>query len=154
MRLPILDRTRRPAAVESGAIRPGTEPMPQPDAHLTAQRQLRGTGIYWSLPVALLLGVAIVIGVVQNTQSVELRYLGWTAHTPLVVVLLIAVLLTATVTALVGAAWRWRRRRQLIRHAELESLRGRSQRPVVAGAAPAESAATRAAPGAEVRPTA
>ncbi|MBJ7593748.1 MAG: hypothetical protein JF886_02620 [Candidatus Dormibacteraeota bacterium] len=74
--------------------------MATPSPVSGARREFRGTGLYWSLFVALILAVAILIGIIQNGQSVELKYLGWDLRTPLIVVLLVTVL-----ASLVSAPW-------------------------------------------------
>jgi uncharacterized integral membrane protein len=107
-------------------------------------REFRGTGIYWNLLVAVALVAAILVAIVQNTQDVELKYLGWDVHTPLIVVMLVTIFVTAVFTGLVGFAWRWRRRSQLAKRAELEELRGQSRRP--AGSALPAGAPPPAAP--------
>jgi uncharacterized integral membrane protein len=108
--------------------------------------EFRGTGIYWSLLVAVVLGGAILVGIVQNTQSVQLKYLGWDARTPLIAVLLIAIFVTAILTELLGVIWRWRRRGQLAARADLQDLQGRSPAPAVS-ASPESLSAGGIAPG-------
>ena len=101
------------------------------------RREYRGTGLYWSLVGAAVLGVAILIGIVQNGQTVELKYLAWDVRTPLIVVLLIAITATAVLTELVGMIWRRRRRRQLTEHEELQELRTLGVAPAMAPPPPA-----------------
>jgi uncharacterized integral membrane protein len=92
-----------------------------------AHREFRGTGMYWSLLLGLILAVAILIGIIQNAQSVQLKYLVWDLSTPLIVVLLVTIFASVLLSALVGVAWRHRRRRQLTDREELRGLRGRIQ---------------------------
>ena len=56
------------------------------------QREFRGTGVYWSLLLGVILAIAILIGIIQNAQSVQLKYLVWNLSTPLIVVLLVTIL--------------------------------------------------------------
>jgi uncharacterized integral membrane protein len=91
-----------------------------------ARREFRGTGLYWSLVLSLIVAVAILIGIIQNLQSVQLNYLVWNLSTPLIVVLLVTIFASVLLTALVGVAWRHRRRRQLTDREELRGLRGRT----------------------------
>ncbi len=88
------------------------------------QREFRGTGVYWSLLLGVILAIAILIGIIQNAQSVQLKYLVWNLSTPLIVVLLVTIFASVLLTALVGVAWRHRRRRQLTDREELRGLRG------------------------------
>jgi uncharacterized integral membrane protein len=103
-------------------------------------REYRGTGLYAGVVVAFVLGVAIVIAIIQNLQTVEVKFLGWDVRTPLVVVLLVTILATLLLAALGGLGWRRRRRRQLGEQEELRMLRGRSVEPAT-GPAPVAQAA-------------
>ncbi len=94
-----------------------------------ARREFRGTGLYWSLFLGLVVAIAILIGIIQNAQSVQLKYLVWDLNTPLIVVLLVTIFASVLLTALVGVAWRRRRRRQLTDREELRGLRGRTPDP-------------------------
>jgi uncharacterized integral membrane protein len=119
------------------------------------RRERRGTGVYGSLIVAFVLAAGIVVGIIQNLQTVELKYFGWDLRTPLIVILLVTILATAILSALVGAGWRRRRRRQLADREELmadrEELRGmRQQRQASA----AESSASEPHPGQAAAPSA
>ena len=93
----------------------------------TLRRQFRGTGLYWTLILALVLAVAIVIGIIQNSQGVRLKYLAWAGSLPLAGVLLTTIVPTVGLTSLVGAVWSRRRRRQLTDPVELRELRGHVQ---------------------------
>lgn len=96
------------------------------------RREFRGTGLYWSLLLGLILAAVILIGIVQNSQSVQVQYLVWRLNTPLIVVLLVTIAASVLLTALVGVAWRRRRRRQLADREELRGLRIRIARPASA----------------------
>ena len=98
----------------------------------STRREFRGTGMYWSLLLGLILAIAILIGIIQNAQSVQLKYLVWDLSTPLIVVLLVTIVASVLLTALVGVAWRHRRRRQLADREELRGLRTRTARPASA----------------------
>jgi uncharacterized integral membrane protein len=88
-------------------------------------REIRGVGLYWGLIAALLVAVAILIGVIQNSQDVELRFLGWSGRVPLLVILLATVVLVVILDEALGLAWRRRRRRHITQRAELQELRER-----------------------------
>ncbi len=97
-----------------------------------ARREFHGTGLYWSLLLGLILAIAILIGIIQNSQSVQLNYLGWDLSTPLIVVLLVTIFASVLLTALVGVVWRHRRRGQLTEREELRGLRSRTLGAAVA----------------------
>ena len=91
-----------------------------------ARREFHGTGLYWSLLLGLILAIAILIGIIQNSQSVQLKYLVWDLSTPLIVVLLVTIFASVLLTALAGVIWRHRRRGQLTEREELRGLRRRT----------------------------
>ena len=74
-----------------------------------------------------MVAVAIIIGIVQNSQGVRLSYLAWTGSLSLAVALLATIVLTVALTSLVGVIWRRRRRHQLTDTVELRELRGHAQ---------------------------
>jgi len=98
----------------------------------SARREFHGTGLYWSLLLGLILAAVILIGTVQNAQSVQVQYLVWHLNAPLIVVLLVTIVASVLLTALVGVVWRHRRRRQLADREELRGLRTRIARPASA----------------------
>jgi uncharacterized integral membrane protein len=91
------------------------------------RRQFRGTGLSWTLVLALVMAAAIVVGVIQNSHGVRLDYLVWHGSVPLIAVLLATVVLTVALTSLVGVIWRGRRRHQMTDSAELGELRGQAK---------------------------
>ncbi len=93
-------------------------------ANRRSKREFRGTGVYVSFVLALALAVLILIGIIQNTQSVMLSYLVWTVSTPLIVILLVTIVASVVLSALVGVIWRRRRRNELTLREELRMLRG------------------------------
>jgi uncharacterized integral membrane protein len=106
--------------------------MDKGQTNSTARRQFRGTGLYWTLILTLVVAVAIIIGIIQNSQAVRLQYLAWTGSLSLAVALLAIIVLTVALTSLVGVIWRRRRRHQLTDSVELHELRGHSQAPLLA----------------------
>ena len=69
--------------------------------------------IRWGLIGALLLLALIFILSVQNTQAVEVRFLGWSSEEiPLSLVILGTALGAVVLDELFGFAWRVRRRRR------------------------------------------
>ena len=101
--------------------------MTKRQAEVARRRQFRGTGLSWTLVLALVMAAAIVVGVIQNSHGVRLDYLVWHGSVPLIAVLLATVVLTVALTSLVGVIWRGRRRHQMTDSAELDELRGKPQ---------------------------
>ena len=97
--------------------------MRKGQAEIARRRQFRGTGLSWTLVLALVVAAAIVVGVIQNSHGVRLDYLVWHGSVPLIAVLLATVVLTVALTSLVGVIWRRRRRHQLTESSELHELR-------------------------------
>lgn len=89
------------------------------------RRQFRGTGVSWSSVLALVMAVAIVVGIIQNSHAVRLDYLVWHGNVPLIAVLLATIVLTVALTSLVGVVWRRHRRQRLTDSVELHELRAR-----------------------------
>jgi len=71
----------------------------------------------------LILAIAVIIGIVQNSRRVEISYLVWTGQPSLAVVLMVTVVATVTLTTVVGVVWRRSRRGHLTHRDELEHLR-------------------------------
>jgi uncharacterized integral membrane protein len=107
--------------------------MRKGQAEVARRRQFRGTGLSWTLVLALVVAAAIVVGVIQNSHGVRLDYLVWHGSVPLIAVLLATVVLTVALTSLVGVIWRGRRRHHLTDSAELDELRGQAQPQDAAG---------------------
>lgn len=99
-------------------------------ANRRSKQEFRGTGLYVSFVLALVLAVLILIGIIQNTQSVTLSYLVWKISTPLIVILLATIVASVIISALVGVIWRRRRRRELTEREELRLRRGSGVEPV------------------------
>jgi uncharacterized integral membrane protein len=87
-----------------------------------------GTGFFWGLIVGLVLATMVIILAAQNTASVTVHFLGWRIETPLIVLILGALLIGIILDEIAGAIYRRRRRRILNERAELERLRGASDK--------------------------
>lgn len=72
-----------------------------------------GTGWFWSLIVGVVLALAIVIFVLQNSDSVTVEFLGWQGDVSLAGLLLVVALVAIILDELFGAFYRHRRRRRL-----------------------------------------
>ena len=104
---------------------PGPDPTPEPRTAVVKEREFLGTGLFWSLLLGILLAIAIVIFIFQNTDSVPIEYLGWDFTAPLVGIVLAAGLAGVVLDELLGLLLRRRRRRILQEREELRRLKRR-----------------------------
>ena len=102
--------------------KPGQEAPPQKPGK---QRVFVGTGWFWGLILGLLLAAAFVIFVFQNTQTVEVQWLGFTFTAPLIGLLLATALIAIIIDQVAGVLYRRRRRRVRSEREELERFRGK-----------------------------
>lgn len=86
-----------------------------------------GVGVSVTLILGVLLTLAVIILAVQNTEQAEFEFLVWDTSTPLVVILLSAVLAGVVFDEIAGIWWRRRRRLQLAEKGELEARRAASR---------------------------
>lgn len=82
-----------------------------------------GTGFYVGLAAILIFALILLIVAVQNTQDVEVAFLGWDFTVPLFSVAIGAALAAIILDELIGLVWRRRRRSRLAERAELSTLR-------------------------------
>ena len=103
---------------------PGTTPEPEQKTApaLEKERVFIGTGLFWGLVVGLLLAVIMIILAAQNTDNTTIRFLGWDFSTPLIAVILAALLVGIILDEVVGLVYRTRRRRTLTDRKELQRL--------------------------------
>lgn len=94
-------------------VPPIPEPEIKPTPTVARQRVFVGTGLFWGLVVGVLLAVAVVILVAQNTGSTTIAFLGWEFSTPLIVVILGTLLVGVVLDEFFGLVYRSRRRRTL-----------------------------------------
>jgi uncharacterized integral membrane protein len=92
-------------------------PIPEPAAPAS------GGGFSWGLVVFFLFAAAFVVFVVQNPDSIEIRFLGWSGQFPLPLLLVVTALIAVLADEVIGVARRRRRRRRLQEKAELERYR-------------------------------
>lgn len=85
-----------------------------------------GPGIPWLLTLFLLLTAAVVVFAVQNTQDVQLQFLGWSWRSPLVILILITVVVTVILDEVLGGMIKRQRARRRREKAELKRLREQS----------------------------
>lgn len=104
-----------------------------PEDERDTRVEYRGTGFYVGLVAIFLFGLALFILAVQNTQDVEIDFLGFTFSLPLFAVAIGAALIAVVLDELIGLVWRKRRRTRLEERAELDRFRAAR-----VGEAPAE----------------
>jgi uncharacterized integral membrane protein len=77
----------------------------EPERGESAEGSIRHTRIsaaWTAVAVAVLLGVALIAFVVQNTQKVQIKFFGASGHIPLVVALLAAAIIGAIIVLVAG----------------------------------------------------
>lgn len=99
--------------------------------------EYRGTGFYLGLVAILVFALALLVLAVQNTQEVDVDFLGFAFTVPLFAVAIGAAILAVVLDELIGLVWRRQRRTRLEERAELDRLRASEPRP--AEEAPARS---------------
>ena len=82
-----------------------------------------GTGVYAGTIAIIVVTAGLVVLVAQNTQTVTVRWLGLEWTTPLVALLLGAMLAAVILDEVIGALWRRRRRRVIAERHELTRRR-------------------------------
>lgn len=85
--------------------------------------EYRGTGFYVGVIGIMLFALILLILAVQNTQEVEVHFLGFDFDVPLFGIAIGAALIAVIIEELIGLVWRRRRRTRLEERAELERLR-------------------------------
>lgn len=103
-----------------------TEPPPpaeneRPETEAPAPE--RRPDVPWGVAGFLVLALLLVVFAVQNTQSVELRFLGFEGSYPLVVIIITVVVVTVILDEILGFVMRRRRARRTREREELKRLR-------------------------------
>lgn len=99
---------------------PPAEPPPSPPS--TARR--RGdSGLSFGVAIFLLFALVFVVFVVQNSNSVPVRFINWEGSFPLPFLLVITALLSVVTDEVFGLMRRRRRRRRMAEKEELERYR-------------------------------
>lgn len=80
-------------------------------------------GFPWRLLLFLVLIVLVVVFAIQNTQSVELRFMGWAWELPLVIIILVAVVVSILLDQILGGYLKRRGRRRRQDREELRRFR-------------------------------
>jgi uncharacterized integral membrane protein len=106
-------------------ITPAPDDTPSADrvARAGGERVTGEGGIPWGLGLFLAVAVLLVVFAVQNTQDVELRFLGWDGEFPLVVIIITVVVVSVILDEILGTVVRRRRKRRRAEKEELKRLR-------------------------------
>jgi uncharacterized integral membrane protein len=87
---------------------PKDEPAPAPDkaaeGPLPGERRTRLSGAWTAIVVGLLALVVILVFILQNPQSVEIKFLMFQGNLPVAIALLFALILGAVIVFAFGAA--------------------------------------------------
>jgi uncharacterized integral membrane protein len=105
-----------PAQPASNTSTPATTPAPRrtpSDPASPPERIAVGTGWFWSLIVGVVLALAVVIFVLQNSDPILVEFLGWQGEVSLAGLVLVVALAAIVLDELFGALYRRRRRRRL-----------------------------------------
>jgi uncharacterized integral membrane protein len=114
---------------QAGSSTPGTAPEEEQKTAAAPEKEriFVGTGLFWGLVFGLLLAIVMIILAAQNTDDTTIKFLGWDFSTPLIAVILAALLVGVVLDELVGLVYRVRRRRTLTDRKELERLHTNSK---------------------------
>jgi uncharacterized integral membrane protein len=94
--------------------------VPSPDAKVPPSTTARaagkervfvGTGLFWGLIIGVVLAIGVLILAAQNTASITVTFMAWEFSTPLIVLILGAILIGVVFAELFGLFYRTRRRR-------------------------------------------
>jgi len=106
MRRPVLWIRRTSHGRETPQTIPGTDqPVGEPkptEPVIGGVRHTRISGAWTAVAIAALLGVALIVFIVQNTQKVQIKFFGASGHLPLVVTLLAAAIVGALIVLVAG----------------------------------------------------
>lgn len=101
----------------SGPLDKETGPAVEP------RRVFVGTGMFWGLIAGVVLALAVIIIAAQNAGTITVSFLAWDFSTPLIVLILGALVTGVVLDELFGLVYRKRRRRALRDRDELQRLR-------------------------------
>jgi uncharacterized integral membrane protein len=91
---------------------PDTQAPPSTTAQAASkERVFVGTGLFWGLIIGVVLAIGVLILAAQNTASITVTFMAWEFSTPLIVLILGAILIGVVFDELFGLFYRTRRRR-------------------------------------------
>ena len=88
----------------------------------TKERVFVGTGLFWGLIIGVALAIGVLILAAQNTASITVTFAAWDFSTPLIVLILGAILIGVVFAELFGLFYRTKRRRTQRDRDHLERL--------------------------------
>jgi len=88
----------------------------------TKERVFVGTGLFWGLIIGVVLAIGVLILAAQNTGSITVTFMAWDFSTPLIVLILGALLIGVVFAELFGLFYRTKRRRTQRDRDHLERL--------------------------------
>lgn len=88
----------------------------------TKERVFVGTGLFWGLIIGVVLAIGVLVLAAQNTASITVTFMAWDFSTPLIVLILGAILIGVVFAELVGLFYRTKRRRTQRDRDHLERL--------------------------------
>jgi len=113
----------------SSEVSDRTGPVPDPIAEPSTtaraaakERVFVGTGLFWGLIIGVALAIGVLILAAQNTASITVTFMAWDFSTPLIVLILGAILIGVVFAELVGVFYRTKRRRTQRDRDHLERL--------------------------------
>jgi uncharacterized integral membrane protein len=86
------------------------------------ERVFVGTGLFWGLIIGVVLAIGVLVLAAQNTASITVTFMAWDFSTPLIVLILGAILIGVVFAELVGLFYRTKRRRTQRDRDHLERL--------------------------------
>jgi uncharacterized integral membrane protein len=95
-----------------------SEARPEPEARREPKNPLRGSrtsGLWAGVVASALVLILLIIFIAQNTERVDVQFLGWEGQTPLAVALLIASVGGLLLAAVAGTLRIWQLRRRVRR---------------------------------------
>jgi uncharacterized integral membrane protein len=79
------------------------DPAPPPEQGPDPLRRSRTSGAWFAVVALAVLLLLLIVFIAQNTQGVEVSFLGWDGHAPLAVSLLIASLVGIVLAVVAGS---------------------------------------------------
>lgn len=92
--------------------RPEPEPRPEPKNPL---RGSRTSGLWVAVVASAVVLILLIVFIAQNTEPVDVHFLGWEGQTPLAVALMIASVAGLVLAAVAGTLRIWQLRRRVRR---------------------------------------
>ena len=100
-----MDEGERPSVETPQSVPENEQPVGETEPAVSVSSSVRHTRIsaaWTAVAIAVVLGVALIAFVVQNTQKVQIKFFGASGHIPLVVTLLAAAIVGALIVLVVG----------------------------------------------------